>query len=300
MSISSQSGHFGLGCAIATPVSASGAIDLPRLATHAKACLDGGCDNLTLFGTTGEGSSFGIAPRQAAFAALVAAGIAPAEKLLSGVIALSDEDAAAQAEAALAAGCGGLLIAPPSYFRAVDDDSVFAWFSRILSPLAGRTKVYLYHIPSMTGVAVSPAVVGRLRTAFPGLVAGVKDSSGSWENTAALLAQHRDLQILVGDERHLAHAVREGGSGTICGVSNIAPQILLGPAKRGEEDPRIAPLIEAAFQHPIIPALKALIACRYGDMAWLNTRAPLPPLTEAVARQLNTAVAQVLRQPVAA
>jgi 4-hydroxy-tetrahydrodipicolinate synthase len=300
MSATISSGHFGLGCAVSTPVSADGTLDLPRFTAHARKCLDGGCSSLTLFGTTGEGTSFGIAPRQAAFAAFASAGIVPQEKLLSGVMALSEEDASAQAEVALAAGCRGLLVAPPSYFHDVDDDGIFAWFSRILAPLVGRTKVYLYHIPQMTGVPLSPALVGRLRTAFPGLVAGVKDSSGSWDNTATLLAQHRDLQILVGDERLLARAVREGGSGSICGVSNFAPQILLTPAMKGEDDPRIAPLIEAAFQNPTTPAVKALIACRYNDMGWLHTRAPLAQLTEAIARQIGAAVDAVLAHKLAA
>jgi 4-hydroxy-tetrahydrodipicolinate synthase len=300
MSASASSAPFGLGCAIATPVTANGAIDLPRFTAHARACLDGGCDSLTLFGTTGEGPSFGIAPRQAAFAAFAEAGLAAQGRLLCGVMTLTEEDAAAQAETALAAGCSGLLIAPPSYFRQVSDDSLFAWFSRVIAPLAGRTRVFLYHIPSMTGVGISPALVGRLRAAFPGTLAGVKDSSGSWDNTAALLADHRDLQILVGDERQLARAVRSGGSGTICGMANIVPELLLGPAKRGEDSPHIAPLIELAFTHPIIPALKAMIAHRKQDMSWRLTREPLPALSEQVVRELGAAADALLARPLAA
>jgi len=298
MSVSTK--NFGLGCALTSPVSTDGALDLPRLVAHARNCLDSGCDTLTLFGTTGEGTSFGIAPRQAAFAALAASGIDPAQKLLSGVMALSDEDSSAQAEAALAAGCRGLLIAPPSYFRAVNQDSVFGWYAKILQPLKGRTQVYLYHIPQMTGIGISAALVGRLRQAFPSLIAGVKDSSGDWNNTATLLSQHRDLQILVGDERLLARAVREGGSGTICGLSNAAPQVLLAAARTGQDDARIAPLVEAILRHPVTPAVKALVAHRYGDMGWLTTRAPLPPVTEDVARELGAAMDDVLARPKAA
>jgi 4-hydroxy-tetrahydrodipicolinate synthase len=295
-----SSAHFGLGCAITTPVLPSGAVDIARLTAHARNCLESGCDSLTLFGTTGEGTSFGIAPREATFAALAQAGIDPTQKLLSGVMALSDEDSSAQAEVALTAGCLGLLVAPPSYFRTVDENALFAWYARVLQPLAGRTKVYLYHIPQMTGVAITVAMVGRLRQAFPGLVAGVKDSSGDWANTAELLAQHRDLQILVGDERLLARAVREGGSGTICGVSNIAPQILLAAAKTGQEDDRILPLVEAILRYPVTPAIKALVAHRYGDMGWLSTRAPLPALTEAVSHELGDIMDGILARPLAA
>jgi 4-hydroxy-tetrahydrodipicolinate synthase len=293
-------GHFGLGCAIATPVMRDGAVDLARFTAHARQCLDNGCDSLTLFGTTGEGPSFGLAPRQQAFNAFIQAGIAPAEKLLSGVMALSEEDALAQSELALQVGCSGLLLAPPSYFRGVDDTALAEWFSRILVPLTGRTRIYLYHIPGMTGVPLSVDLVGQLKSRFPGLVAGVKDSSGDWNNTSALLESHRDLQILVGDERLLARAVRAGGSGTICGIANVAPQILVRAAHKGEDDARISPLVEAALQYPIIPAVKALIARRYGDPGWLQTRAPLPPLNNSDADQLGNAMDRLLSPTMAA
>ena len=48
---------------------------------------------------------------------------------------------------------------------------------------------------------------------------------------AAGAGRHRDLQFLFGDERLLARAFRLGGSGTICGMANIAPE-LIGPAVR--------------------------------------------------------------------
>ena len=45
--------RFGLSCAITTPMSEGGAIDLPRLVKHARHVLAEGCDSVTLFGTTG-------------------------------------------------------------------------------------------------------------------------------------------------------------------------------------------------------------------------------------------------------
>ena len=82
--------------------------------------------------------------------------------------------------------------------------------------------------PALTGVTIGPALVGRLRRAFPEAVAGVKDSSGDWKQTTALIAEHRDLAILVGHEGHLAQAVQSGASGAISGVANIAPRLVAG------------------------------------------------------------------------
>ena len=66
----------------------------------------------------------------------------------------------------------------------------------------------------------------------------MKDSSGNWDNTQALLERHGDLHILIGDERLLARGMQRGASGTICGLANIAPDLMQGPVN-GIEQPRV-------------------------------------------------------------
>ncbi len=51
-----------------------------------------------------------------------------------------------------------------------------------------RLRLYLYHIPQVSGVGLSVAMVSRLAAAYPAIVAGVKDSSGSFDNSRALVA----------------------------------------------------------------------------------------------------------------
>ena len=82
--------RFGLSCAISTPFSATGDIDVARLVDHAKDRLARGCDSITLFGTTGEGASIGLGARAKVFEAFVKAGIAPRTQLLSTVVAVVD------------------------------------------------------------------------------------------------------------------------------------------------------------------------------------------------------------------
>jgi len=285
--------RFGLGVALSTPVDEAGGIDPVRLVDHARWCLAASCDVLTLFGTTGEGASFGLPERRRGFAALAAAGI-PASRLVCGIAAASIEDAAAQSAQAIEAGCRGLLVAPPFYFHGAPEAGVEAWLGALLGSLPAPTDVLLYHIPSMTGVGLSPALIGRLRAAFPGLVAGVKDSSCDWNNTAALLAAHRDLMVLVGDERDLARAVREGGSGTICGLANLIPDRLGKVAREGLDDAAISPLVEAIRRHPVIPAVKAALAHLKRDAGWARMRAPLVALPAADARTLGAALDAIL------
>ena len=271
----SRDDRFGLSAALATPFTADGAIDYRRLAEHASWCLANGCDSVTAFGTTGEGASVCRAERERVLGALAGAGI-EGGSLVVGVTASSVEDAAEQARIGFAFGCKALLLTPPFYFKNAAADGVFAWFSSVFDELGGAARdVILYNIPSMTAVAMPVALVQKLRDAFPGIVVGVKDSSSDWQYTQSLLAGRGDLAILVGDERHLAAAVRGGAEGAICGVANILPALVRRLAVEGAEDPRITGLVDAMAEHPIIPALKGLIAERTGEAAWLRVRPPL-------------------------
>jgi 4-hydroxy-tetrahydrodipicolinate synthase len=283
--------RFGLSAAAATPFYEDGRVNHALLVGHVKWCLASGCGSVTVFGSTGEGASISLTEREQVFGALAAHNIG-CDMIVGGVAAASLLDAVAQARAALDFGCRALLLAPPFYFKNVTDDGLFKWFAQLFEALgAAARNVLLYHIPSMTQVGLSVALVGRLRKAFPEIIAGVKDSSGDWSNTEALLQQHSDLAILVGDERQLARAVRAGAQGTICGLANICPGAMLALAERGQDDPRIKQLVDALEEFPAIPAVKAIIAHRTGDKSWLKTRAPLLPIggaeLAALARQYD-------------
>ena len=290
--------RFGLSCAISTPFDAGGNVDVPRLVAHAKDRLARGCDSITLFGTTGEGASVGLSARVAVMDAMIKAGIAPRTQLLSTIVASSIEDAADQAKLALDAGVRGMLLTPPFYFRGVSDDAIFAWFGLLFDRLGGGARdMFAYHLPSVTGMPLSIDLIARLKRAFPGVIVGVKDSAATWSNTQALLNEHSDLMILVGDERDLAKSVRMGGSGSICGVANIAPEILIGAAKHGREDARIRPVVEAIIAHPVLPGIKALIAHQKGDPNWARMRPPMVDLDAAAAAKLSASFDKAMTTP---
>jgi len=279
--------RFGLSAALTVPFRPDGGVDFPRFVAHVRRCLAQGCRTVTAFGTTGEGAAFSLAERDRVLGALAGAGI-EGRQLVGGISASAAEDAVAQARMALDFGADAVLLPPPFYFKGVGDDGLFAWFARVFEQLGAAARgVILYHIPSVTQVPLSVELVGRLRAAFPEVILGVKDSSGSWDYAQALLAQHHDLAILIGDERCLAAAVRLGGQGAISGIANIYPEAMLPLVQEGRDDERIQRLVEALLAYPVIPAVKALVAHRTGDPAWLATRAPLQPLSPAEAARLG-------------
>lgn len=282
--------RFGLSCASITPFDAGGAVDVPRLIDHLARCLDEGCSSLTLFGTTGEGASIASSERERAMDAAIAR--FGADRLLVGVMANAPLDAAAQANPLLDAGGRGVLLAPPFYFKQPDDEGLYAWFSRALEAMHAPRGVFLYHIPSVTAVPLSIALIGRLARAFPGVIAGVKDSGGEWRYTESLLGAHRDLHILVGDERLLARAMRHGASGAINGFSNFcAPR--LAPLFEGRDVEAIARLVDLLLEYPVTPGVKALVAHVRGDEAFARTAPPLRPLEASAAARLVEALRSI-------
>ncbi len=278
----SRGTRFGLSAALTTPFDAEGRVDLPRLVAHARDCLSKGCDTVTVFGTTGEGASLSRDERTAIFEALIGGGVA-SNRLVCAVSETSIGEAVLRARTALEAGSGAVLILPPFYFKAPSDVGVFDWYAAVFRGLGAAARdVLLYHIPSVTQVPLSPALVHRLADAFPGVVRGVKDSGCDWPATEKLLAGRGDLEILVGDERDLARAVRNGGAGAISGMGNVCPARIRRLAVDGVDDPAVYELVDAVVKVPVTPAVKALVAHVTGDDAWRRTRAPLEP-TPAVA-----------------
>jgi 4-hydroxy-tetrahydrodipicolinate synthase len=287
--------RFGLSCATITPFSRNGSVDVPRLLSHLHRCIAEGCDSFTLFGTTGEGASVGMAERNLVLESAI--DTFGGDKVLVGVAASAAEDAAAQANPLLDAGGRGILLAPPFYFKGVDDEGLYAWFSRAIESMHSPRGILLYHLPSVTQVPLSAALIERVKRAFPGVVAGVKDSGGEWDYTAQLLATHPDLHILVGDERLLARAMREGASGAINGFSNFCAARLRPMIERGEDDPPLAALVDLLLQYPVTPGVKALVAHVTGDPHYAQVAPPLRALPDQAAAKLAASFDALDRTP---
>ncbi len=290
---------FGLSVALATPFDARGEIDPNVMIEQAKQSLAAGCESVTLFGTTGEGSSIGTQERERILAAFLSAGIAP-QKIVMGVLVDAAEDAAAQARHALSRGVRNILLAPPSYFKNVSDDGLFKWFSAVFVVLGDKARdVIVYNIPSVTMVPLTVSLIGRLRKAFPAIVIGVKDSSGDWPFTESLLKTHGDLIILIGDERHLAKGVRLGGQGAISGMANFLPREVKLMAEEGRDDARVEDFVAELLKYPVTPAVKAMVARLTGEQTWLAVRPPLVSISSEGQEQLALAFDALFRSKAA-
>jgi len=283
----------GLWCALLTPLDAAGGVDGARFARHAQALLARGVDGVAPFGTTGEGQSFTVAERIGGTEALLAAGV-PGRQVVAATGCAALPDAVSLTRHGVQAGCAACLVLPPFFWKDAGDDGLFAWYARLIDAVNDpRLRLYLYHIPHVSGVPLSVDLIARLAAAYPGIVAGVKDSAGDWNNTAALLARVPQLAIMVGHEPDLPKLMAAGGAGTICGVANVQPALvraLLAPEVTADDMARIATFLEIAFRQPLLPAFKAIVAERAGDPGWRAVRPPLVPLGEPERARLFAAL----------
>ena len=281
----SDDGHVrGLWCATLTPLDGTGRIDFARMAKHALMLLANGVDGIAPFGTTGEGPSFSAAERRAGLQALLDAGIA-AERMIAGTGCAAATDTVELTRHALDGGVVRCLVVPPFYFKEVQDDAVFAFYADLIDSVADpRLRLYVYHIPQFSGVRIAPDVMGRLASAYPGIVAGVKDSAADWANTAELLERVPQLDILCGHEPHLPQLMRGGGAGTICGVANVDPAIVravLAPDASAPDRARLQQFLDVLARFPFLPAFKAIKAAQTDDPGWRAVRTPWQALPDA-------------------
>jgi len=287
--LSDEQGVRGLWCATLTPLTPAGELDPSRMASHALALLGNGVDGVAPFGTTGEGPSFSVHERRSGLDALLRGGVPP-RQIVVGTGCASATDTLALTRHALQSGVTRCLILPPFFYKNVTDEAVYAFYAALIDRVADpRLRVYVYHIPQFSGVGVWPDVVRRLADAFPGVVAGVKDSAADWNNTARLLERVPHLDLLVGHEPHLPQLMRGGGAGTICGIANVYPDLVRALLARDVAPPaegRMTQFRNVLSRFPFLPAFKAIRAAQTGDAGWNVLRTPWLSLTNAAREDL--------------
>src|SRR5271154_3660982 len=268
---------------VLTPFTANGEPDAGRFTLFCRWLLDQGAGGLSVFGTTSEANSMSGPERMALLDALIEAGVPP-EKLMPGTGTCSTTEAASLTRHAVGHGCGGVLMLPPFYYKGVSDDGIFAFLSIVVDKVASSDlRVYLYHIPPVAQVGYSLDLVGRFIAAYPENVVGLKDSSGDWSNTAALLERFPGFAVFPGSEVFLLEALRKGGAGCITASGNVnVPGIRKvyenwrGPQAE-DLQAEITTLRKALQAYPMIPALKRIVAHFHDDLEWSAVRPPLVP-----------------------
>ena len=243
---------------------------------------------LAVFGTNSEANSLSTDEKVDLLDRLVAAGVDPA-RMMPGTGCCALTDSVRLTAHAMKLGCGGALMLPPFYYKGVSDDGLFRNFAEIIERVGDRRlRIYLYHIPPVSQVAITLALIERLLKAYPGIVAGAKDSSGDWNNTKAYIDSFakEGFDVFPGSETFLLQGMRAGGVGCISATANVNPGAIARlfatwqAADADKQQERLNEIRGIFARHPMIPALKAAIAHYGGDESWATVRPPLVELTQ--------------------
>ncbi len=272
---------------VVTPFRRDLSPDRERFVRHCKWLLATGCSGLAVFGTNSEANSLSVEERIALLETLVQAGV-PAERLMPGTGCCALSDSVRLTAHAVKLGCAGVLMLPPFYYKGVSDEGLYRNFAEVIERVGdARLQVYLYHIPPVSQVPITLALIERLLKKFPGAVAGVKDSSGDWNNTKAMLDAFAKsgFDVFAGSEVFLLDNMRNGGKGCITATGNINPGAINGmfenwrAANADQLQKDITATRNVMQKYPMMAALKAVIAHYARDPEWATVRPPLVELT---------------------
>ncbi|MBY0529882.1 MAG: dihydrodipicolinate synthase family protein [Rhabdochlamydiaceae bacterium] len=275
----------GVYAASLTPLNADLSCNYEELFSHCLDLIQRGCSGIVLGGTTGEGPSFSTHERIEMLEKIIQAGIPPQHILLANG-ASNISETVELCQAALKWDLPALLICPPSFYKNVSHEAVIAYYREIIQKVAdSRLRVLLYHIPQFSGVPITLPIIQALTAEFPEIVIGIKESEGNFELTKDILKGFPGFKVFVGHEKQILEAVHLGGSGSICGIANLYPELIVSLYEMGKQEIRpenpqeLNVFFEAMKGLPFISAFKAVMENRKGDI-WHRLRPPLMPLTE--------------------
>jgi 4-hydroxy-tetrahydrodipicolinate synthase len=291
---------------VLTPFKQDLSVDTERFVQHCRWLTEQGA-GLALFGTNSEAASVSLDERLDLTDAVVAAGIGP-NKLMPGTGLCALPEAVKLTRHALSIGAPGVLVLPPYFFKSLSEDGVFAYYAEIIERVGdSRLALYLYHIPQMSQVPITPSLVERLLERYPDTIAGLKDSSGDWDNTRTMIerfASHsQGFSVFPASESTLSKAIPLGAAGCISATNNVQPARVSALIDRlwahdnGSETEALqcdVDAVRSVFQRlPMIAAMKAALAGARQAADWSVVRPPLRRLDASAARDLDAELTRI-------
>src|SRR5690349_12128988 len=257
---------------VLTPFNEDGSPSTERFIRHCRALLNDDV-GLAVFGTNSEANSLNVAEKRGLLDALLEAGL-PAARMMPGTGACALPDTIELTRHAIANGCAGVLMLPPFYYKGVSDEGLFRAYASVIEAIGdARLKIYLYHIPPVAQVGLSLSLIERLLNAYPNSIAGIKDSSGDWSNTAALIDAFSSsgFEVFAGSETFLLRTLQAGGAPCISARSivNAAARPAPAPDAQAADAPaphrRLAPPRAAIQPSQMTPRTRPPTASQAAD-----------------------------------
>ena len=264
-----------------TPFTKELKVDIRSLIAHCQWLLDNGNEGICLMGTTGEANSLSIRERMLVLQQVIEAGIPP-QKLLVGTGTCAFPDTVELTKHAVSQGVGGVLVLPPFYYKNIPNEGLQTLFKILVEGVHDQNlRIYLYHFPQMTGVPYSSELIQMLVSEYPGVVVGMKDSSGDLDNVKKICEDVPGFRVYAGTERYLSDTLNAGGAGCISATTNATGNLAAKVysewcnGKNPIDDQTRLTAARSAFECvPFLPGLKHMFSKWHNNDDWLNVRPP--------------------------
>ncbi|MFZ3571282.1 4-hydroxy-tetrahydrodipicolinate synthase [Streptomyces sp. BH097] len=277
-------------CAMVTPFTRTGALDLSAAQKLADRLVAEGCEGLVLSGTTGE-SPTTTDTEKADLVRAVREAVDGRAKVVAGIGTYDTRHTVGLAHEAQQAGADGLLVVTPYYSRP-PQDAVEAHFRAIAD--ATDLPLMLYDIPGRTGTRIEPETMIRL-AGHPRIVA-VKDCAYDLLGTQRVMSE-TDLAYYTGCDEYVLALYALGGAGYVSTVSNVAPAAFraivdaydAGDTAEAARRQRLTVPLTQLMMYAGLPGTVTAKALLGGPV-----RAPLQPAGQEAADGLRAALEELL------
>jgi 4-hydroxy-tetrahydrodipicolinate synthase len=219
----------GVGTALITPFTKSGALDEYAITQLAKRQIERGVHFLVPCGTTGETPTLSAAERRRVVELVLKAadGQVP---VMAGAGGYDTQEVVHVAKEMQSIGVQGLLSVTP-YYNKPTPEGLFAHFSKIAD--ATPLPIMLYNVPGRTGCNIDAATCAKLAT-IPHVI-GVKEASGNITQMVEICrAVPANFLVLSGDDALTLSLMAIGGRGLISVASNVAPAAIANMVEAAE------------------------------------------------------------------
>ena len=293
-----ESPQTGIYTASLTPLFDSFEPNIPALIRHAQWLLEEGSDGVALLGSTGESNSMTVEQRQAIIEQ--SALELPPDRLMMGTGSCALQDAVRLTQASVNAGVLSVLVLPPFYYKLQSEESVLSFFSLLVEAVDNpNLRIIFYNFPQLSGYNFSIKILQELKLRFGDIAAGIKDSSGDWNNMLDMVQNVPDLMVYTGTETLLLDILRKGGAGSITATANlIAPECQHvfqawknGRPEAADQAQKHLTALRIAFEsYSFVSELKSLLSAQTNSGEWNHM---LPPFAQLPDEKVEELIEQI-------
>lgn len=265
-------------------------VDYEATVAHARFVVERGCHGVFVLGTNGEFPL--LTPDERADVIAAVTDELSSVPVIAGVGAPSTRGTVEHATRAEKQGADGIVVVTPYYYP-LDDHAAVEHYRRVAA--AVDVPLYVYHIPSRTGNALSLSALAEI--AEIDSVVGVKDSSEDVPWLGQAIDRHPELTFLAGSDLLLFASLELGCAGLVSAVANVFPELVVdlydaydeGDEGRVRELQRTVYRIDNSFRSgPYMAGVKTALSLRDVGFEVGGLRSPLRTMDKEERAELES------------